>query len=157
MKNHKKAASRGSLLFFAILACALFAQPATAATLVGFWSFNEGQGIIAADSSGSGNNGTVINSPGWIAGESGNALNFVSGGRGYVSASGAESLADLYTHGMTVAAWIKPRSGGGGNGGRIIDKDNNNGGWFFAMNGATGIKLAIDTFSTSSPSRASTA
>lgn len=157
MKNHNKAASHGSLLFFAILTCALFGQRAAAATLIGFWSFNEGQGITAADGSGSGNNGTLINSPGWIAGESGNALNFASGGRGYVSASGAESLADLYTHGMTVAAWIKPRSGGGGNGGRIIDKDNNNGGWFFAMNGATGIKLAIDTFSTSSPSRPSTA
>jgi regulation of enolase protein 1 (concanavalin A-like superfamily) len=156
MKNYKKMASRGTWVLGAILGWGMSAAPATAATLVGFWNLNEGTGISAADTSGSGNNGTLINSPTWIAGQSGNALNFASGGHGYVSASGAETLADLYTHGMTVAAWIKPRSGGGGNGGRIIDKDNNNGGWYFSMNGATGVKLAIDTFSTSSPSRPST-
>jgi len=156
MDNYKKAASRWAAFVFTGLLAGLFAAPLSAATLVGFWNLNENAGITATDDSGSGNTGTLINSPAWIPGESGSALNFVSGGKGYVSVSGGESLADLYKQGLTVAAWIKPRSGGGGNGGRIIDKDNNNGGWFFSMNGATGVKLAIDTFSTSSPSRAST-
>ncbi|MEA3176616.1 MAG: hypothetical protein QOI59_139 [Gammaproteobacteria bacterium] len=156
MKNYKKAVAHGLPFVYVLLLSGLFAAPVSGATLVGFWNLNENAGNTATDDSGSGNTGTLINSPQWIPGESGSALNFVSGGKGYVSASGAESLSNLYTHGMTVAAWIKPRSAGGGNGGRIIDKDNNNGGWFLSMNGATGVKLAIDTFSTSSPSRVST-
>jgi regulation of enolase protein 1 (concanavalin A-like superfamily) len=155
--NEKKMPSHGLRVACGLLLLSgLFAAPAWGATLVGYWNLDENGGVTATDDSGSGNTGTLINSPQWIAGESGSALNFVSGGKGYVSASGAGSLSNLYTHGMTVAAWIKPRSGGGGNGGRIIDKDNNNGGWFFSMNGATGVKLAIDTFSTSSPLRVST-
>ncbi|MBS0421397.1 MAG: PQQ-binding-like beta-propeller repeat protein [Proteobacteria bacterium] len=157
MQKYKKAATRGSLFVFAGLLAGLLAAPVSAATLVGFWNLNENGGVTATDDSGSGNTGTLINSPAWIPGESGSALNFVAGGKGYVAASGGESLADLYKQGLTVAAWIKPRSGGGGNVGRIVDKDNNNGGWFFAMNGTTGVKLTIDTFTTSSPSRASTA
>ena len=154
--NNYKTASHGLLCVCVLLLSGLFAAPVSGATLVGFWNLNENAGITATDDSGSGNTGTLINSPQWIPGESGSALNFVNGGKGYVSASGAESLSNLYTHGMTVAAWIKPRSAGGGNAGRIIDKDNNNGGWYFSMNGATGVKLGIDTFTVSSPSRVST-
>lgn len=154
MQNYKKAG--GYLFVAALLLSGLCAAPVQAATLVGFWNLNENGGITATDDSGSGNTGTLINSPAWTPGESGSALNFVSGGKGYVAASGGESLSDLYKQGLSVALWIKPRSGGGGNGGRIIDKDNNNGGWYFSMNGATGVKLAIDTFSTASPSRLST-
>ena len=156
-KNNTKAASLRHLFNCAILTFALSAPSAWGATLVGFWNLNEGSGTTATDDSGSGNTGTLINSPAWTPGESGTALNFVSGGKGYVAASGAESLADLYAHGLSVAAWIKPRSAGSGNGGRIVDKDNNNGGWFFAMNGATTLRLAIDTFPSSSPSRLSSA
>jgi len=133
-----------------------FAAPVSAATLVGYWNLNENAGNTATDDSGSGNTGTLINSPQWVPGESGSALNFANAGKAYVSASGAETLSNLYTHGMTVAAWIKPRSAGSGTSGRIIDKDNNNGGWYFSMNGATSVKLGIDTFSVASPSRVST-
>src|SRR5262249_54747478 len=70
--------------------------------------------------------------------------------------SGAGSLANL-EKGMTVAAWIKPRSPGGGSGGRIVDKDNNDGGWFLAMNGTTMIRFAVDEFPDLEPSRLSTA
>ena len=130
MKNYNTA-SHGLLCVCVMLLSGLFAAPVSGATLVGFWNLNENTGTTATDDSGSGNTGTLINAPQWIPGESGSALNFANGGKGYVSASGAESLSNLYTHGMTVAAWIKPRSAGGGNSGRIIDKDNNNGGWFF--------------------------
>ena len=140
-----------------ILAAALWATPGWGATLAAWWNLDEGSGTTAADVSGSGNTGTLINSPSWTTGHSGSALNFVSGGKGYVSASGAGSLANLFTHGMSVSVWVKPRSGGGGGGGRIIDKDNNSGGWFLAMNGSTGIRFAVDTFPTLSPSRLSSA
>ena len=143
-------------VFGAILALSLYAVPGWGATLVGYWNLNEGAGNTAADSSGSGNTGTLINAPAWIAGESGKALNFPNGGKAYVAASGAGSLANLYTGGLTVAAWINPRSGGGGSGGRLIDKDNNDGGWFLAMNGSTGLRFAVDAFPTVSPSRLST-
>jgi hypothetical protein len=132
----------------AILAFALSAAPGWGATLAGYWNLNEGTGTTAADSSGSGNTGTLINSPSWTTGELGSALNFASGGKGYVSASGAGSLANLYTHGMSVSTWIKPRSAGGSGGGRIIDKDNNNGGWFLAMNGSSEVRFAVDAFPT---------
>jgi regulation of enolase protein 1 (concanavalin A-like superfamily) len=157
MKIITRPAQQRHLSIYATLILALCASPVWGATLVGYWNLNEGSGTTAADASGSGNTGTLVNSPGWTAGESGNALNFVSGGKGYVSASGAGSLANLYTHGMSVAAWIKPRSGGSGSGGRIVDKDNNDGGWFLAMNGSTAIRFAVDTFPTLSPSRISTA
>jgi len=141
----------------AVAAFVLTAAPAWGQTLVGYWNLNEGTGTTAADSSGSGNTGTLVNSPAWTTGELGNALNFVSGGKGYVSASGAGSLANSYTHGMTVAAWIKPRSAGGGSGGRIVDKDNNNGGWFFAMNASNTVHFVVDVFPQVSPARVSAA
>jgi regulation of enolase protein 1 (concanavalin A-like superfamily) len=141
----------------AILTVALTATPGWGATLASYWNLDEGSGTTAADVSGSGNTGTLVNSPSWTTGHSGSALNFVAGGKGYMSASGAGSLANLFVHGMSVSVWVKPRSGGGGGAGRIIDKDNNNGGWFLAMNGPTRIRFAVDTFPTLSPSRVSTA
>ena len=33
--------------------------------LVGYWKFNDGTGTQAHDSSGKGNNGTLVNSPAW--------------------------------------------------------------------------------------------
>ena len=121
MKSTTRPAQKHPLSIYTTLILALCASPVWGATLAGYWNLNEGSGTTAADASGSGNTGTLVNSPGWIAGESGNALNFVTGGKGYVSASGAGSLANLYTHGMSVAAWIKPRSGGSGSGGRIVE------------------------------------
>jgi hypothetical protein len=155
--SSKRAASHTR--FLGICACTfsnLLAAPAWSATLVGYWNLDEGTGSTAADSSGSGNTGTLVNSPSWVPGRIGNALNFVSGTKAYVAASGTGSLANLYTHGMTVTAWIKPRSAGGGYG-RIVDKDNNNGGWFFAMYGSTRVRFAVDEFPTLQPSRTSTA
>ncbi len=44
--------------------------------LVGYWNFDEGSGTVAADGSGSGNNGT-INGATWVAGKVGSgALSF---------------------------------------------------------------------------------
>jgi regulation of enolase protein 1 (concanavalin A-like superfamily) len=142
-----------------LIAClfALCAAPGWGATLAGYWNLNEGSGTTAVDASGSGNTGTLINAPTWTTGESGGALNFANGGKAYVSIPGAGSLANLYTGGITVSAWIKPRTAGGGNFGRLIDKDNNEGGWFFAMNGATALRFAVDAFPTISPSRLSSA
>jgi hypothetical protein len=155
MSANQAAWNRFWLRVGAILLATLWVAPGHAATLAGYWKLDENAGNTAADASGSGNTGTLVNSPGWTPGQTGSALNFVSGGKAYVSASGAGSLANLFAHGMSVSVWVKPRSGGGGNAGRIIDKDNNNGGWFLSMNGATAVRFAVDTFPTVSPSRIS--
>lgn len=44
--------------------------------LVGYWSFNDGSGSTASDSSGNGNTGTLINGPTWIDGKYGKGLSF---------------------------------------------------------------------------------
>jgi hypothetical protein len=43
--------------------------------LVGWWRFDEGNGTVAGDSSGNGNNGTIYGAT-WVAGKYGYALNF---------------------------------------------------------------------------------
>ena len=34
--------------------------------LKGYWKFNEGRGAVALDSSGKGNPGSIVNTPGWV-------------------------------------------------------------------------------------------
>ncbi len=43
---------------------------------VGIWLFDEGNGDIAKDSSGNGNEGQIMNAPEWVDGKSGKALRF---------------------------------------------------------------------------------
>jgi fibronectin type 3 domain-containing protein len=89
---------------------------------IGYWNLDEGTGTAAADTSGAGNNGTLVTGPVWIAGKLANALSF-NGGTGSVSVNGAGSLANLYTSGLTVSAWIKPNSLGASGAGRVVEKN----------------------------------
>jgi hypothetical protein len=114
--------------------------------LIGYWKFDEGSGTMAADSSGSGNNGTLVNGPTWKPGETGDALSF-SATTSSVAVNGGGNLANLYSSGMTVTAWINPASSQGT--GRIVDKDNNDVGWFFGMTTATTVQFTADQFSPS--------
>ncbi len=61
-----------------ILAGPGYAQISSDAIL-GIWLLDEGIGDVAEDTSGNGQNGTLMNAPEWIAGQFGNALSFVSG------------------------------------------------------------------------------
>lgn len=70
--------------------------------LVGYWPFNEGAGTIAADNSGNGNNGTLINAPTWVLGQIKRALNFSATQRVSVPAASAVSLLGDFT----IAAWV---------------------------------------------------
>lgn len=128
-------------------------QPPQAAA--GQWTFDSGTGTSAADSSGGGNDGSLVNGPQWTTGVSGRALSF-DGGRAAVLMSGAGNVANLHKGGLTVSAWIRPVSAGGGGRGRIIDKDNNDEGWFFSMDSSSRIQFAVDQFNGSNPSRIST-
>src|SRR5690349_7973266 len=93
----------GVLAAIAVLAPA--ATPASAATgLVAAYSFDEGTGTTAGDSSGSGNAGTVANAT-WVGGKFGNALSF-NGTTALVTVANAASL--QLSSGMTLEAWVNP-------------------------------------------------
>lgn len=79
--------------------------------LVGWWSFDELSGIIAADSSGMGNDGNLINGLTWTTGKKGNALNF-DGTDDYVNI-GTTGLPTSNTNG-TWSFWIYPYQGSSG-------------------------------------------
>ena len=77
-------------------------------SLIGYWNLNEGLGAVAYDSSGNGNNGTLMNSPTWVTGKYGNALSF-SGNGDYVDIPNSNSL--NLTNELTIVFWAKFISG----------------------------------------------
>ena len=60
-------------------------------TVLGAWLLDEGKGNIAVDATGNGNDGTLMNAPAWVAGWSGNALEF-EGSSSYVDCGNDEVL-----------------------------------------------------------------
>ncbi|MHC4703406.1 MAG: hypothetical protein ACYTFQ_22800, partial [Planctomycetota bacterium] len=51
--------------------------------ILGMWLLDEGAGDTTEDASGNGNDGTLMGGPNWVAGQSGNALEF-TGSQTYV-------------------------------------------------------------------------
>src|SRR6476469_9065127 len=78
-----------------------------AAGLVAAYSFDAGSGTVAADASGTGNNGSIAGATWSTAGKFGAALSF-NGSNAVVNIPDANSL-DLTT-GMTLEAWVRPTS-----------------------------------------------
>jgi hypothetical protein len=76
---------------------------ASSTGLVGYWALDDGTGTTAADSSGNGNTGTLINGPTWTIGKIGQALAF-DGLTNYVN---IPSTAALNAYPLTVAVWMK--------------------------------------------------
>jgi len=85
--------------------------------LVGWWKFDEGSGTTAADSSGSGNTGTLTNGPTWTTGKVGSGALSFDGTNDYVSAPSNI----IGTGAMTLTAWIYAKSYGSNGYARIID------------------------------------
>lgn len=70
------------LICFVLIASALLASTGIAALpegLVGYWKFDEGSGTLASDSSGVGNDGTLMGGPKWVDGHLGYALELNGG------------------------------------------------------------------------------
>lgn len=65
------------------------------------YAFDTGSGSTAVDSSGNGRDGTLINSPVWVAGQSGTALSF-NGSNNYVETGLTDNLAE-----WSVALWVR--------------------------------------------------
>jgi len=74
--------------------------------IVGLWHLDEGSGTTASDSSGNGNDGTLLpmgSEPTWTSGKYGNALSF-DGVDDYVQVPDSATL--RLTSNMTVEAWV---------------------------------------------------
>jgi hypothetical protein len=71
--------------------------------LVAWWKFDEGSGASAADSSGNGHTGTLVNGPAWTTGVKNSGLNFNPAGNSYVAVADFNPPAAL-----TMEAWIFP-------------------------------------------------
>ncbi len=78
----------------------------TSAAAVGEWYFNEEKGMLAEDSSGNGNNGTIIGAT-WVDGKKGSALSF-DGIDDYVEIP-HDALLSPNTA-LTIEAWVNPAS-----------------------------------------------
>jgi hypothetical protein len=106
------------LLFSCVISLGLLLNPPRAhaditSNLVGHWTFDEGSGTTANDTSGQGNTGTFGGSPAptWTSGKIGSgALNFTRNGE-YVDMGNTSSLS--ITTG-TVSAWVKTADNNGG-------------------------------------------
>jgi O-glycosyl hydrolase len=73
---------------------------------VAAYSFNEGTGTIAGDSSGRGNNGTLVNGATWSTNAKFGAAASFDGSNDRIDVPDSSSL-DL-TSGMTLEAWVRP-------------------------------------------------
>jgi len=71
-------------------------------TCIGMWLFDEGEGEIATDSSGSKNDGTLMNGTEWVKGKFGNGLSF-DGVDDFVELANQPAL----TEGFTFSAWVQ--------------------------------------------------
>lgn len=89
-----------ALVFMGLLAC----DTLIASSLVGYWKFDEGEGEVAYDSSGNGNNGVLLNGVSWADGIDGYAVSF-DGIDDYISIPDDPSL-DVSGTGLTFSAWI---------------------------------------------------
>jgi hypothetical protein len=67
------------------------------------YCFNEGSGNLVSDSSGNSYTGDIIDSPQWVAGKSGTALQF-DGVNDYVNITTISEIRNA----ITIEAWIKP-------------------------------------------------
>ena len=121
------------------------------ADLILHWTFDEGSGTIAHDSSGNGRDGTVEGGPAWVAGKIGGALDFDGTDDRVVDETAGDYLNGLEA--ITICVWIKSDLVGTDKGFVILEDptggDNRNmrydaASW--AWEGGTNlIKLALDS------------
>jgi hypothetical protein len=95
-----------SFIFVLVLVPAISSE----ADLIGWWTFDEGSGGIAFDSSDYGNDGILRGDPQWVDGIYGGAID-LDGNDDYIEIN---SIADdLTDNNFTVSAWIKTTAGEG--------------------------------------------
>jgi hypothetical protein len=112
--NRKKATIAIALIAIIAASTSIYLQnnPTTQAALInphpglaGWWSFDEGIGTVASDSSGNGNTGTIYGAT-WGTGVYGQALSF-GGTSDYVQVPDSTSLRDAGNNNRTIEFWAK--------------------------------------------------
>ncbi len=88
------------------LAVVVFCSNASAAGLVGWWTFDETSGNTAKDSSGKGNDGRIVGNAKWVPGKIGGALEF--DGSTYVDCGNKASL--NVREQITMSFWFKVKA-----------------------------------------------
>jgi Tol biopolymer transport system component len=128
---------------------AVFFSPHSGADPIGAWSFDEGTGTTAFDSSSTHSDVALLNGTTWAAGHVGTALSF-DGANDLATATGSDAFDMLGA--VTVSAWIYPRSAGEAGKGRIVDKANGvapTNGWLLHVSGnGTQLSFLADYSST---------
>jgi len=104
MRHKQHFSQRCAAALVLALGCTVVAGPPG---LVGYWTFDEGQGAIAFDSSGNGLDGALKGNPKWVEGQVGGALDF-DGSDDYVEIPDDPLLA--LTKQITIAAWTNMRA-----------------------------------------------
>ncbi len=104
MRHKQHFSQRCAAAIVLALGCTAVAGPLG---LVGYWTFDEGQGTTAFDSSGNGLDGTLMGNPKWVSGQVGGALDF-DGNDDYVQIPDDPLLA--LTKEITIAAWTNMRA-----------------------------------------------
>ncbi len=119
--------------------------------LAAYYTFDEGSGTTAKDTSGNGNNGTINGNPQWVAGKIGGALSFDGAGN-YVDCGKGASL--VIRDAITISCWIKIASftrdwetilGMGDDSYRMSRSATNGNSIHFGCNGPTGGNLDANT------------
>jgi len=108
--------TRMTLLVSVVLTLSIGASVGNAGSLVGYWSFDDIQGTVVPDRSGTGNDGTINGAPVATEGPFGNALQ-LDGISDYVDCGNAESL--NITDKLTVSAWVRTVDAGDPAGGEM--------------------------------------
>ena len=88
-------------------------------SIVGIWLLDEGAGKKVEDSSGNGNDGTIINAK-WTDGKIGKGLAFDGAAR--VEIPGSKTIDD-YLEGFTYLLWVKPTAAPPNANTRVIERD----------------------------------
>jgi len=106
--------------------------------LIGYWSFNEGDGNEAGDFSGNGNSGTITGST-WIDGKRGRALS-ANGSSDYVGINDPDNFnQDVFT----VSAWVKTTVSGTFK--TFVGRAMSTQGWNFLIHSNNKLALRMDT------------
>ncbi|MCG8375045.1 MAG: LamG domain-containing protein, partial [Chlorobiales bacterium] len=95
------------------IGCLLLTGVAAAQTEdpIAWWKLDDGEGTVAKDSSGNGNDGTLAGDPTWVEGTLGGALDF--DGNGDHVDCGNDAIFEL-ADGFSLAVWINWRQRSGG-------------------------------------------
>ncbi|MFH1882200.1 MAG: LamG domain-containing protein [Planctomycetota bacterium] len=93
--------------FVLVLGLAMSVAEGADPSLIAWWRFEEGSGTTAYDSSGNGNDGTLVGGATWAAGRYGGGIE-LDGTSGYVSVPDFE----LTTNSITFVAWLNGWKGG---------------------------------------------